>query len=397
MPEHDPSLDAIMRTDRFVDALASGARMSPVDPLSAMLGGWRDDVRSRPDTQVVTLVQASAALAKTQKPPRRNRFGLTAIGAAAAAVLCIGGFGAVVYDAGPGDALYGLRSMLFGESTKTRDDAVALASQQLAQVRQLVQEGNWDEAQQRLVTLSTTVQSVDDVAAQQQLVEQYNALTVQVIERNPEATLPPPGEPLPPLPSSPLTFLTVPAIQDRLDIDIDVRRRRHRHAETPPVSTPLPTPTAPTLVADVDLARCRRRPVRCRRRRVRCPRRRRPSRRPARHRRRLPTATAPSPTANAPLPTPAAPSPTAVAPVPLAAAATHRDRRVDSHGAVAAAAEPVPTALGRFAAATRRPRRPRTSIVERRQWRLRRAGGQRQTVQRYPSGSDVASFSDASA
>ena len=107
MPEHDPSLDAVMRTDRFVDALASGARMSPVDPLSAMLGGWRDDVRSRPDTQVVTLVQASAALAKTQKPPRRNRFGLTAIGAAAAAVLCIGGFGAVVYDAGPGDALYG--------------------------------------------------------------------------------------------------------------------------------------------------------------------------------------------------------------------------------------------------------------------------------------------------
>ena len=243
MPEHDPSLDAVMRTDRFVDALASGARMSPVDPLSAMLGGWRDDVRSRPDTQVVTLVQASAALAKTQKPPRRNRFGLTAIGAAAAAVLCIGGFGAVVYDAGPGDALYGLRSMLFGESTKTRDDAVALASQQLAQVRQLVQEGNWDEAQQRLVTLSTTVQSVDDVAAQQQLVEQYNALTVQVIERNPEATLPPPGEPLPPLPSSPLTFLTVPTIPDSTSTSTSTSTSPS--AETPPVSTPLPTPTGP--------------------------------------------------------------------------------------------------------------------------------------------------------
>jgi hypothetical protein len=202
-----------MRTDRFVDALASGARMSPVDPLSAMLGAWRDDVRSRPDSHVVTLAQAAAALGKTQKPRQRNRFGLTVIGAVAAAMLCLGGFGAVIYDAGPGDALYGLRTALFGESTKTRDDAVALASQQLAQVRQLVQEGKWDEAQDKLVTLSTTVQDVDDVAAQQDLVEQYNTLTVQVIERNPEATLPPPGEPLPSLPESPLTFLAPPTVE----------------------------------------------------------------------------------------------------------------------------------------------------------------------------------------
>src|ERR1700760_1101213 len=104
MPEHDPSFDAVIRTDRFVDALASGARMSPVDPLSAMLGAWRDDVRSQPDAHVGTMVQATQALAKSQKSPRRNRFGLTVVGAAAAAVLCLGGFGAVVYDAKPGDA-----------------------------------------------------------------------------------------------------------------------------------------------------------------------------------------------------------------------------------------------------------------------------------------------------
>src|ERR1700758_5575723 len=98
MSDHDPGFDAIMRTDHFVDALASGARMSSVDPLSSMLGAWRDDAR-QPDTQVVTLAQASAALAAVQKPPRRNRFGLTVVGAAAAAVLCLGGFGAAVYAA----------------------------------------------------------------------------------------------------------------------------------------------------------------------------------------------------------------------------------------------------------------------------------------------------------
>ena len=212
MSDYDPGLDAIMRTDRFVDALASGARMSSVDPLSAMLGDWRDDVRRRPDAPVVTMAQASVALARVQKPPRRNRFALTVIGGVAAAVLCLGGFGAVVLDAKPGDALYGLRSTLFGERTQTRNEAVTLAAQELDQVQQLVNQGNWDEAQQKLVTLGPTVQSVSDAQSKQQLVEQYNSLTAKVIQRDPEATPPPPGVPPPVNPSSPLTFLQVPVV-----------------------------------------------------------------------------------------------------------------------------------------------------------------------------------------
>ena len=212
MSDYDPGLDAIVRTDRFVDALAAGARMSSVDPLSAMLGDWRDDVRRRPDAPVVTMAQASAALARVQKPPRRNRFALTVIGGVAAAVLCLGGFGAVVLDARPGDALYGLRSTLFGERTETRNEAVTLAAQELDQVQQLVNQGNWDEAQQKLVTLGPAVQNVSDAQSKQQLVEQYNSLTAKVIQRDPEATPPPPGVPPPVNPSSPLTFLQVPVV-----------------------------------------------------------------------------------------------------------------------------------------------------------------------------------------
>ena len=299
MPEHDPNLDAVMRTDRFVDALASGARMSPVDPLSAMLGAWRDDVRSRPDSHVVTLAQASAALNKKQDLPRRHRFGLTVVGSVAAAMLCLGGFGAVVYGAVPGDALYGLRSMLFGESTQTRNDAVSLASQQLAQVRQLVQEGKWDEAQQQLQTLSTTVQTVGDVADQQQLVEQYNTLAVQVIQRNPEATLPPPGEPLPPLPSSPLTLLPVPVAPEVTSTS----------AETPTVSTPVPTATSPLPTPTGPL------PTGAQ-----------------------PTPTGPLPTVTGPLPTPTAPLPTATGPLPTATTQVPRTASAPT------ATTPLPTA-----------------------------------------------------
>ncbi len=248
MSDRDPGLDAIMRTDRFVDALASGARMSSVDPLSAMLGEWRDDVRRRPDARVVTMAQASAALARLQKPPRRNRFALTVVGGLAAAVLCLGGFGAVVLDARPGDALYGLRSTVFGERTETRNEAVTLAAQELDQVQQLVNQGNWDEAQQKLVTLGPTVQSVSDAQSKQQLVEQYNSLTAKVIQRDPQASPPPPGVPPPVNPSSPLTFLQVPVIVETTTTtpsipDLATTSGPTTALPTPTTELPSPTPT----------------------------------------------------------------------------------------------------------------------------------------------------------
>ena len=249
MSDHDPGFDAIMRTDRFVDALATGARMSSVDPLSSMLGAWRDDVRGRPDAEVVTLAQASAVLGVIPKRPRRNRIGLTVAGAVAAAVLFVGGFGTVIYEAAPGDALYGLRAMLFGESPKTRDDAVVLAAKtELEQVQQLVQQGKWEQAQDQLVTLGPTVQSVNDVQSKQQLVQTYNALTAKVIQRNPEAAPPAPGELPPPVnPSSPLTFLPVPVITPSTTPSPSVPEVATTSGPTSLPTSPLPTPTSTLL------------------------------------------------------------------------------------------------------------------------------------------------------
>ena len=212
MADYDPSFEAIAHSDRLLDALAAGAPMSQRDPLASMLGQWRDDVRTKPDTQVVTLTQASDALAGSPRTPRRSRFTLTVVGAVAAAVLCLGGFGTVVYAAGPGDPLYGLRTMLFGSAPVTRDDQVALAAQtELAQVQQLVDEGKWEEAQTRLVAASTTVQTVPDDDQRQQLVDQMNQLSVKVVERDAQATLPP-GAPPPTIPGLVTTvLLPVPA------------------------------------------------------------------------------------------------------------------------------------------------------------------------------------------
>jgi Anti-sigma-D factor RsdA to sigma factor binding region len=197
----EPSLDAIVRSDQFIDALATGSPVAPQDHadamLASMLGEWRDEMRWPPATGLITERDAVAALRsgladKQKHTPVRNRRGLSIVGAAAAGVLALGGFGAVVAGAGPGDALYGLRTMLFGAPKQVRDDQVALAAQtQLNQVQDLIAKGDWQQAQDKLVAVSDQVESLGDQEQKQQLLDQWNQLSAKVVQKDPEATVPP--------------------------------------------------------------------------------------------------------------------------------------------------------------------------------------------------------------
>ncbi|KDE98772.1 hypothetical protein Y900_007385 [Mycolicibacterium aromaticivorans JS19b1 = JCM 16368] len=196
----EPSLDAILASERFIDALASGHPVAPQDradaELADLLGGWRDEMRWPPATGLITerdaVTALRAGLAEKQSSGRSRR-GLSIVGAAAAGVLALGGFGAVVAGAGPGDALYGLRSWLFGAPTQVRDDQVALASakEQLQQVQQLVAQGDWQQAQAKLVEVNNQVSAVADQPEKQQVLEQWNQLSAKVVQKDPEATVPP--------------------------------------------------------------------------------------------------------------------------------------------------------------------------------------------------------------
>ncbi|MEH3143526.1 MAG: anti-sigma-D factor RsdA [Mycobacterium kyogaense] len=200
----DPSLNEINRTDQFLDALAGQQPVYSTDrgeaELAQLLAGWRDDVRETPMSDVLTLQEAAAALDRVSSPGRRRRVSLAVVGSAAAAVLCLGGFGAVVAGSGPGDALYGLRTVLFGEQEQTRDDAVALAAQtEMQQVQKLIEQGDWQGAQAKLESVTTTVATVGDDQRKAELVSQWQELTVKVEAQNPAATVAP-GAPLPTFP-----------------------------------------------------------------------------------------------------------------------------------------------------------------------------------------------------
>ena len=199
----DPSLNEINRTDRFLDALANQEPVYSTDSgeaeLAQLMAGWRDELRTPPLMSPVTPRDAVVALTRAVESRKRTRTSMALVGSVAAAVLCLGGFGAVVAGAGPGDALYGLHTMLFGEQKPTRGDAVMLASQQLAEVQQLIDEGQWDAAQDKLQTLTTTVATVNDGEQKQELVNQWQDLTVKVDAKDPNATLRP-GVPPPVMP-----------------------------------------------------------------------------------------------------------------------------------------------------------------------------------------------------
>ena len=240
-PGDEPSLDAIRSSDDFISALANGGPATPRDAadadLAALLGGWRDEMRFPPVTGLISESDAIAALntGLAQQPNRvnrevrdirssattRSRRGLSVVGAAAAAVMCIGGFGAVVAGAGPGDALYGLRTMLFGAPTQVRDDQVALAARtELNQVQDLIARGDWEQAQDKLVAVSSQVETLGDVPQKQELMQQFNDLSAKVVERDPEAT------------AAPGITYTVPPSATEL---------------VPAVAPPTSTPSAPSL------------------------------------------------------------------------------------------------------------------------------------------------------
>ena len=254
----DPNLNDINRVDRFIEALSADQPVYSTDPAEAelafLMADWRDGVRDTPVSAVVTERDAAIALDAARAPRRPNRLSLAVIGSAAAAVLCAGGFGVAVYGASPGDGLYGMRTMIFGEQQATRDDQVVLAAQQeLAQVQQLVDDGQWDQAQDRLAALSTTVQSVETVEQKSDLIQQWNALTYKVVEQDPAATLPPVGDPAPVLlPDSPLTLLPVPVVTQTTETTTTSGTSTETSATTTTATTTTGTTTTGTTTSATD-------------------------------------------------------------------------------------------------------------------------------------------------
>jgi hypothetical protein len=189
-----PALDEVAGTELLLDALAvrTGVRLDDPkeDALAALLGDWRDDLRWPPASALVSQDEAEEALLAGIGERRRARRGLAAIGSVAAALLVLSGFGAVVAGARPGETLYGLHAMFLDEPRVNEDQVMLSARADLVRVQQMIDQGEWDQAQNQLAAVTSMVQSMNDGETRQNLMNQVNLLNAKVQTRNPNATLP---------------------------------------------------------------------------------------------------------------------------------------------------------------------------------------------------------------
>jgi Anti-sigma-D factor RsdA to sigma factor binding region len=258
-PARDPQLDEVARTDLLLDALAERLPADLDDPrddaLAVLMGDWRDDLRWPPASALVSTDEAVEALRAGLADRRRARRGLAAIGSVAATLLALSGFGAVVAEARPGDALYGLHAMFFDERRVNEDQITLSAKADLAKVQQMIDQGQWVQAQNQLAEVSSTVQSMNDGNSRQDLMDQVNLLNTRVESRNPNATLRPAAPPSGNLPASqtkppkaPLTTSTTSTTEPPTVASSTTssspspsgRRRHHERTDTSVVPSPGP-------------------------------------------------------------------------------------------------------------------------------------------------------------
>jgi hypothetical protein len=259
-----PALDELARTDLLVDALAARRPVDLDDPddpnseaLAVLLGDWRDDLRWPPASALVSPEEAVEALRTGLAERRRTRRGAAAIGSVAATLLVLSGFGAMVVEARPGDTLYGLHAMFF-DQPRVNDGQITLSAKaDLAKVQQMIDEGQWTQAQNQLAEVSSTVQSMNDGASRNDLMDEVNLLNTRVESRNPNALPAPATKPpkapaastTPPVSPSPTTkpptavspSVTSPASTTTPSPSPSSGRHRH-HGQTSPSEVPSVTP-----------------------------------------------------------------------------------------------------------------------------------------------------------
>jgi hypothetical protein len=196
----------VARTEGFIDALA---KREPTDVgdvadhggagdrvLAGLLEDWRDELRTPVPPWFCTERDAVAALDRGRVARRRIHRRMALVGALAATVLSVGGFVAMMGEAQPGDTLYGVHTRVLGEPVSVHDERIARSAQDdLDSVEQMITLGQWDEAQDKLASVSDRVQTVKDNDRKQDLVERVNLLNAKVANRDPHATAVPSQQP----------------------------------------------------------------------------------------------------------------------------------------------------------------------------------------------------------
>ncbi|MFD6896581.1 anti-sigma-D factor RsdA [Rhodococcus sp. NPDC060086] len=216
---------SVRRDDALIDAISGDGpvetRSAEEYELATMLAGWRAEILAEPlpvgpdFDEVVAAVnrELGAREALAAQPPTRSKGQLRLIrplaGAAALIAAAIGGAATVSYSAEPGDALWGVKEVVFSEqaeSTMARIDT----SSTLQRAEELIAEGQTEAATELLRSAEVRSTGVTNAGQRNELGDWLQRLTEEMNRIVP--TLPGPlvpGVPLPPGPGA----AAVPQVQ----------------------------------------------------------------------------------------------------------------------------------------------------------------------------------------
>lgn len=248
------NLGAVRADDEFIEALLTQPVVparSPVDyELAALLSNWRSDILAEPIPSSPTLEQVEAGIERQRRADSRRRslrlVRFTA-GAAAGFAILFGGVSVVAHNAAPGDALWGVKEVMFGADASATQ-VVADVQADIERAEQALASGDKISATAFLNRAQSQVGDVRDPGERKDLQVKIDGLrgeigTTTSATRSPETTSSSqPGQTPTDDPVTEDPTVTVTAPQETITITPS-----ETSASEPPPST---EPSGPTIVSE---------------------------------------------------------------------------------------------------------------------------------------------------
>ncbi|WP_308251819.1 anti-sigma-D factor RsdA [Rhodococcus sp. GOMB7] len=195
-------LAAVRRDDALIESISNGGPVATDSTeqyeLALILSQWRDDVVATPmpegpllDDVIAAITATPSGFSDRQRSRSRSRLRVVRPIAAAAAVAAVvfGGATAMAYDAQPGDALWGVKQVVFADEANSTVAKIDTTSE-LEKAERLLAAGDIPAAKMVLDNAAHRADAVKDSQDKTDLVERWGKLMTQVQETTSPAVPP---------------------------------------------------------------------------------------------------------------------------------------------------------------------------------------------------------------
>jgi hypothetical protein len=187
-------LAAVQADDTLLDMIGRAAYSpsSEHDELTRLLAGWRQEMEAEPFTELVDTDTAVTAIRAGRRPVgRRNPVFGSIAAAAAVLVIAFSSVGLVAKSAQPGDRLWGVTQVLYGDYARSVETAATVRTE-LNEARTALKQGDPERARASLQRVQNQLPAISESEGRNDLTASHHQLE-HILNSSPEtgsATMP---------------------------------------------------------------------------------------------------------------------------------------------------------------------------------------------------------------